>query len=73
MGKKRKQKPTIRGLTIAEYHRLFRRIRAGEMTWEQAEGLGLCLPDVRDVRKPLGRPRTRGRVASAEPISTGAQ
>lgn len=69
MATKRKKQPTIRGLTVAEYHRLFRRIRAGEFTWNQAETLGLCLPDVRDTKKPLGRPKkqTGGRVASANP------
>jgi hypothetical protein len=65
MARKRKHKNTIsRGLTAADYHRLRRRILAGEMTWELAEQIGLCFPQ-RPARKPLGRPRKQpGRVAS---------
>jgi hypothetical protein len=65
MARKRKtERPISRGLTAADYHRLRRRILEGEMTWEKAEELGLCL-SCRSSRKPLGRPRKQlGRVAS---------
>jgi hypothetical protein len=65
MPRNKKQKRTIsRGLTAADYHRLRRRIIAGELTWELAVQCGLCLPQ-RGARKPLGRPQKKtGRVAS---------
>lgn len=48
----------VRGLTYAEYRRLERRINLGELTWEQAEKLGLCLPKATSgrKRKKLGKP-----------------
>lgn len=65
MPRKPKHNPTIsRGLTAADYHRLRRRILDGELTWQEAEKLGLCLPR-HEKRKPLGIPRKPGRVASA--------
>lgn len=33
-----------RGLTWAGYRRLWRRIKLGELTWEDAERLKLCKP-----------------------------
>lgn len=64
MARNNKRNQTIsRGLTAADYHRLRRRILDGEMTWADAEKLGLCLPR-KPARKPLGRPRKPGRVAS---------
>lgn len=65
MPRNKKHKRTIsRGLTAADYHRLRRRIIAGELTWELAVKCGLCLPQ-RAARKPLGRPQKKtGRVAS---------
>lgn len=60
--KRKPQKTVSRGLSAADYHRLRRRILEGELTWEAAEKMGLCLPR-KTCRKPLGGPRT-GRVAS---------
>jgi len=62
----------IRGLTVAEYHRLRNRIVAGEMTWAEAEAAGLCHPAT-PSRKPLGRPRAKetGRVASVATTAKG--
>jgi len=73
MTTKRKQKrqpqPRIRGLTVAEYHRLRRRIIDGELTWESAVALGLVLPR-HHKKKLLGRPRKTGRVASTPEETT---
>lgn len=67
--KRRAQQPRIRGLTVAEYHRLRRRIKDGELTWESAVVMGLVLPRFNN-RKLLGRPRETGRVASAPEETT---
>ena len=61
--------PRIRGLTVAEYHRLRRRIIDGELTWDQAVELGLVLPRFTN-KKLLGRPRKPCRVASTPEEST---
>jgi hypothetical protein len=45
--------PRVRGLLWSEYRRLERRITLGELTWTQAEELGLCLPRAKSGRKRI--------------------
>lgn len=33
---------SIRGLPVAEYHRVRRQVISGELTWEEAEAKGFC-------------------------------
>jgi hypothetical protein len=56
-----KKVATVRGLTYAEYRRIERRVNLGELTWEQAEQLGLCLPKQTSgrKRKQLGTPKKK--------------
>lgn len=59
--KQRQATITVRGLSYAEYRRLERRINLGELTWKQAEDLGLCLEKATSGRKriPLGKPQPK--------------
>lgn len=65
----------IRGLTIAEYHRLRRLIAAGEIEgWGAAQAAGLCLPHRRRgrKRKPLGVPTLEGSTVCVQSTPRGS-
>lgn len=50
-----------RGVTPAQYHALFRMVRAGETTWDELERRGIVLPSAREsafrrtVKERLGK------------------
>lgn len=46
-------KKTVRGLNVADYFRLLRRVRAGELTWAEAERQGFCKPKAKTGPKPM--------------------
>lgn len=69
---KRQPAKSLRGLPIAGYHRLYRRIKRGDASkgdppsWAAAEAMGLCLPrEVVPLEMPTPRTQNKGRVASA--------